>query len=230
MVYCARTHAFVRLRDGDAAAAAAALGYDPNTRSTMKKMLVLLAASSLASAPASAQRGQEKPARAPAVHRGTTPAVGGGHIPARGPIRTPARAAAPARAMSAPPTRPAAPAVAHIAGHPIAPHVDAKSDSWIGHDTRRDEVGLQLAHPWEHGRFGGEIGANHVYRLSGGDRARFGFDGFFFGVAAADYGYAGDWLWASDDIVLYPDPDHDGYYLAYNVRLGTYVHVEYLGA
>jgi hypothetical protein len=34
-------------------------------------------------------------------------------------------------------------------------------------------------------------------------------------------------MWNSDDIVLYADPDDDGYYLACNVRLGTHVHIEY---
>ena len=115
-------------------------------------------------------------------------------------------------------------------GHPNAPHVDANNDRWIGHDSGRNDASYHLDRPWEHGHFPGAFGASHVYRLRGGNRDRFGFDGFFFGVAPADYDYCNDWLWDSDDIVLYADPDHVGWYLAYNARLGTYIHVQFLGS
>lgn len=115
-------------------------------------------------------------------------------------------------------------------GHPNAPHVDARTDRWVGHDSGRDDANYHLDRPWEHGHFPGAFGATHIYRLGGGSRERFGFEGYFFSVAPADYDYCNDWLWDSDDIVLYADPDHVGWYLAYNVRLGTYVHVEFLGS
>lgn len=183
-----------------------------------------LAMAACLSLPALAQGSRGKPAArgGPPAHAPARPEVGGGHIPARGPVRTPAHQEPAARGAPAP-------NYAHATGHPNAPHVDVRNDSWVGHNTRGREAGLRLEHPWAHGHFGGVFGPTHVYRLNGGSYARFGFGGSFFSVAPVDYGYTSDWLWDSDDIVLYDDPDDVGYYLAYNVRTGTYVHVEYIG-
>ncbi len=182
-------------------------------RGTMSKLLGTLVILLVVSQPAFAQgRGGGGGARGGGDH-GV-----GGRIPERGPGPAAVDRHGPETGGRGP----------DMPGHPNAPHVH-NDGQWIGHDSGRNDSHYHLDHPFEHGRFDGGFGRDHEFRLEGGGRNRFWFNGFYFDVAPYDYGAVGDWSWDSDQITLYPDPDHDGWYLAYNVRLGTYAHVQYLG-
>ena len=101
---------------------------------------------------------------------------------------------------------------------------------WVGHDTGPNDPAYHLDHPFAHGHFSGGFGPSTYGFLPAADPAGSGSTVGTGRLRAADLAFCSDWLWDSDQIVIYEDPDHPGWYLAYNVRLGTYVHVEYLGA
>ncbi|HEX2339665.1 MAG TPA: hypothetical protein VHI98_04225 [Vicinamibacterales bacterium] len=153
--------------------------------------------------------------RAAADGRGNTGGQSGrGFVPASGPALPSGPAADPAACAGAP-------------EHPSAPHVHTDG-RWIGHDGGSGDPRYVLAHSVEPGRFPGRTGAGHVYVLRG-QRERFDAAGAFFSVAPLEYGFCDNWLWQAESIAIYEDPVHNGWYLAYSVRLGTFVHVQYLG-
>jgi len=137
-----------------------------------------------------------------------------------------------------PPERPASTATAPPATGQ-APDRDRLSDrdlprvridnSKLVNTTGRRDMRYGVERPWATGHFPAALGPRHPWRLRGGGLHRFNLAGYFFEVAPYDYADCGDWWWDRDDIILYLDTDHDGYYLAYNVRLGTYCHVLFLG-
>jgi hypothetical protein len=48
-------------------------------------------------------------------------------------------------------------------------------------------------------------------------------------VADYDLVRCRDWAWDRDEVYVYDDDHHPGWYVLFNARLGRYVHVEYFG-
>ena len=139
---------------------------------------------------------------------------GGGFVPTEGPVVSSAPTADRATCAGAP-------------DHPAAPHVHSDG-LWIGHDSEPGGPRAVPAASVEHGRFPGRMGSSEVHVLRG-QRERFEAADASFSVAPLDYAFCDNWIWHAESIAIYEDPVHHGWYLAYSVRLGTFVHVQYLG-
>ncbi|MGE5414985.1 MAG: hypothetical protein ACM3NW_12470, partial [Syntrophomonadaceae bacterium] len=183
----------------------------------VKSLALMVAAFAFSALPLSAQERQERPP-APPPQAPPHAAAPQRYIPPHGPA-----AAAPHREAA-----PSQPAEARGGEHGHAHRVNPDGDVWEGHEDR-DDARFHVEHAWPHGHFEGGFGPNHVFRLHGGGPARFWIGGGWFAIAPFEVGDCGEWLWDADEVVLYDDLDHPGWYLAYNVRLGTYCHVSYLG-
>ncbi len=98
-------------------------------------------------------------------------------------------------------------------------------------DRDRDDGRYRRARPFEHGRFR-FLGPRYRYpvvRIEIGARRVWLGSGFSFEIAAWDWPYAEPWCWQCDQFAIYVDPYHPGWYLLWDLRLGRYVHVRYLG-
>ncbi len=109
------------------------------------------------------------------------------------------------------------------------PHVN--QNHWYGHD-RPDDPRYALVTPFLYGHFA-HSGPGYRYGIAKVDidRHLLWLPGDYqFRVADWDWPIWSQWCAdCGDDFVFYEDPDHQGWYLLYDVHLGRYVHVEYLG-
>lgn len=114
--------------------------------------------------------------------------------------------------------------------HPASAVPYVRNDRWYGH-AAPDDPRFRLAQPFQSGRFA-LSGPSHVYTLSRVDLAarRIWLPGGQFEIEDSDWAVTSPWCWTCDQFVVYPDPDHAGWYLVYDVRMGEYVHAQFLGA
>jgi hypothetical protein len=114
-------------------------------------------------------------------------------------------------------------------GRPASAVPYVRDDHWYGHAAPGD-ARFNLARPFQAGHFG-LLGPSHVFdasRIDVGAR-RLWLPGGMFQIAAWDWAATAPWCWTCDQFVVYADPDHPGWYLLYDTRMGEYVHAEFLG-
>jgi hypothetical protein len=82
---------------------------------------------------------------------------------------------------------------------------------------------------YPHGRYPDVRGRYVAVRIDYRTRHVFLYDHSDWVVADYDLPRCRDWAWDRDEVYVYDDDHHPGWYLLFNARLGRYVHVEYFG-
>jgi hypothetical protein len=103
----------------------------------------------------------------------------------------------------------------------------AERDEYRGWDHEQGRIVPGRAYPHSHYEHVKEvfIARNIDYRT----RRVVLYDNSNWVVASYDLNRCRDWQWDHDQVYVYDDDHHPGWYLLFNARLGRYVHVEFSG-
>jgi hypothetical protein len=114
-------------------------------------------------------------------------------------------------------------------------HDHGKHKGWDKHDRDdhrdwdADHDRIRPGHAYPHGRYEHVREVYVARRFDPRTRHIFLLDNSDWVVASYDVARCRDWEWDRDQVYVYDDDHHPGWYLLFNPRLGRYVHVEYFG-
>ena len=115
-------------------------------------------------------------------------------------------------------------------------HDNGRHEGWYKHEDRDDHHSWDYDHDrirpgvhYPHGRYPDVRQAYVARTFDYRTRHIELYDHSTWVVASYDAPHCRDWAWDRDQVYVYDDDHHPGWYLLFNARLGRYVHVEYFG-
>ena len=115
-------------------------------------------------------------------------------------------------------------------------HDNGKHKGWYKHGDRDDyrdwdddHERIRPGRAYPYGRYAHVREFFVARRFDYRTRHIFLYDNSDWVVAPYDLDRCRDWEWDRDQVYVYDDDHHPGWYLLFNARLGRYVHVEYFG-
>ena len=115
-------------------------------------------------------------------------------------------------------------------------HDNGKHKGWEKQEIRdehrnwdSDHERIRPGRAYPYGRYEHVRDVYVIHRLDVRTRRVALYDNSTWVVAAYDLDRCRDWAWERDQVYVYDDDYHPGWYLLFNARLGRYVHVEYFG-